>query len=201
MSFFDKFWPKWVSRVQYACQVLFNGNAYIGRGDEWPGCPDFLMCFENINTSDDVYMWPSNGKLFTRSLVLGEKGDAVDLVIRKAGPDNSKYNDMTEAPVKDGENIGALYWQTWGGAQGGGNYWTPRNGHEGRLVSIRCRAVGDQTATSRAGRLQIGVTPKGATDPVDRLEITDQGVLRYNFPGKGWRKLTVDSKGFVRAST
>src|SRR5512143_1774777 len=93
MSFFDRFWPRWTDRLKYACQVLFTGNIYVGRGTEWPGCPDFLLTFENINTQDDDYLWAGEG-LLTRKLILGDKGDAVDLALRRAGPDGSSDTDQ-----------------------------------------------------------------------------------------------------------
>lgn len=204
MSFFDKFWPKWTSRVKYACQVLFTGNVYFGRGDEWPGAPDFLFCCENINTSDDVYLWPSNGKPFVGGgLVAAQRGDAIDIIMRRAGPDGAKYNDQSpdqdsNSAIKSGTTIGAFYAQSWGGAQGGGNYWTPRNGHEGRMAGFRVRANGDQTATNRGGILQIFATPTGATDPTDVIVIKDNKVSVLL--GGKMRTLKVDSKGYVKAS-
>jgi hypothetical protein len=157
---------------------------------------------ENIPTTDDDFLWAGSGGLMVRKLLIRDKGDACDLGMGRVGPDGSSLTDMHSAPTEPNSRIGSYYWQSWGGTVDPKVplYWTPRNGSNGWLAEMACRASGPQTATSRGGRWQLRVTPEGKTDPVDRLEINGKGDLLYNFPGKGMKKITIDSKGFLKAS-
>src|SRR5512146_1602753 len=121
MGFLSKFWP---GRTLQWAENVFRGNLYAGRQDEWPGVPELIVVCEDVNTSDDRYLWAGSGKTCMRGLIVADKGDACDVILRRAGPDNSKYNDQNEDIVRSGSVIGTIYWQAWGGAQGGGNYWT-----------------------------------------------------------------------------
>lgn len=159
--------------------VLFKEGASLvgGRRDVWPGAPDFLLRM----TKDDA-VFPLNGdgspKFYARSGMFSDIGDAPDLALRRAGPDNA---DPTAKPASlaPRTTIGTLYWQAWGGrcAQSKEAFgFFAGCGNNGRNAAIFARAESKQTGYSRAGSLHFATTPKGNPgEPVDRLEIASDG--------------------------
>jgi hypothetical protein len=188
-----------VTRNKWPCQD-FRSNLYIGRGTEWKGAPDFFMSLEDESSALSPLLRSGTPKLHVRSLVIADKGDSTDLIMRRAGRNNSKWNNSrTVAPTEPDSVIGTIYWQTWGGQDGGGNGWTALDGKNSRNGSIRTRACGNQTNTNRGGRMQFATASQGSTESTDRLEIGCDGRLHYNFPDKGWKVIAPDSNGILRA--
>jgi len=162
--------------------TVLTGQLLAGRTDAWPGAPDFF-CRQSTTSSSNVNHPLADGspKCYARSLVLGDIGDAPDLVLRRAGPDNANYN-ASPAPVDSGTYLGGLYWQTWGGRCEAGQYgyWTGCGGN-GRNALIYSRSVGIQTGTSRAGSLHLATTPVGNNgSPEDRLVLSEDGRVIIN---------------------
>jgi hypothetical protein len=109
-------------------------------------------------------------------MVLGDIGDAPDLVLRRAGPDQAAYNARPQ-PVPVGTSLGTLYWQAWGERCERRLYgfWSGCGGN-GRTAQIYSRTASLQTGSSRAGSLHFGTTPPGNNgEPIDRLVISAEG--------------------------
>src|SRR4051812_41319414 len=162
--------------------TVLTGQLLAGRTDAWPGAPDFF-CRQSTTSSSNVNPPLADGspKCYARSLVLGDIGDAPDLVLRRAGPDNANYN-ASPAPVLSRTYLGGLYWQAWGGQceQGRYGYWSGCGGN-GRNAFIYSLSVGAQTGTSRAGSLHLATTPIGNNgSPEDRLVLSDDGRVIIN---------------------
>jgi hypothetical protein len=201
-SICQKFFPGW--SLHWACSDQSRKTVYFGRGDEWGGAPDFLMSLEDLSTNDagNLLQW-GTPKLGVRSLVIADKGDAVDLILRRAGPDNSNYNDQNVGIVTGGQNIGTIYWQGYGGSvipNSGGKSWMPGNGNNGRVASIYAKTCSDQTATSRSGELFLNTSPQNnAGNPVVMMRLNCAGKVMVNFGGT-LRALTRRSDGVVVAN-
>ena len=163
---------------------VFEEGAFLlgGRTNVWPGAPDFLLRMDG-----KLANWPLSGdgtpKFYARSAILSDIGDSPDLVLRRAGPDNSAP-DATPAPLEPGANIGTLYWQGWGGRCKGDPHSYGFNagcGNNGRNAAIYARAIGEQSGHSRAGSLHFATTPKGNPgEPIVRIEITADGEVLVN---------------------
>jgi hypothetical protein len=141
---------------------VFKEGAFLlkGRTTVWPGAPDFLLRTDKKDAN-----WPLSDdgtpKFYARSAILSDIGDAPDLALRRAGPDNSTA-DGTPAQLQPDVNIGTLYWQAWGGRcqedpQGYG--FKSGCGNNGRNAAIYARTIGTQTGDSRAGSLHLATTP------------------------------------------
>lgn len=160
---------------------VLRGQLLWGRSEGWPGAPD-LFCRQSESHSNVPHpLADGTPKCYARGLVLGDIGDAPDLVLRRAGPDGARYNDKPQ-PVADGTPLGALYWQAWGTRceSGQSGFWSGCGGN-GRTAQIYSRTSGEQTGTSRAGSLHLGTTPTGDNgSPVDRLVITAEGQIILN---------------------
>jgi len=162
--------------------TVLTGQLLVGRADAWPGAPDFF-CRQSTTSASEVNHPLADGspKCYARSLVLADIGDAPDLVLRRAGPDNAGYN-ASPAPIAPGTYLGGLYWQAWGGRcePGQYGYWSGCGGNARNAV-IYSRSVGAQTATSRAGSLHLATTPLGNNgSPEDRLVLSDDGRVIIN---------------------
>jgi hypothetical protein len=162
--------------------TVMTGQFLAGRTDAWAGAPDFF-CRQSTTSASQVNHPLADGspKCYARSLIVGDIGDAPELVIRRAGPDNANYNAMPQ-PVGSGAYLGGLYWQAWGGRceTGQYGYWSGCGGN-GRTALIYSRTVGAQTGTSRAGSLHFGTTPPGNNgSPVDRLVLSEDGRVIIN---------------------
>ena len=162
--------------------TVLTGQLLVGRTDAWPGAPDFF-CRQSTTSATEVNHPLADGspKCYARSLVLADIGDAPDLVLRRAGPDNANYNGSPE-PMASGTYLGGLYWQTWGARcePGQYGYWSGCGGN-GRNAIIYSRSVGAQTGTSRAGDLHLGTTPLGNSgSPEDRLVLSADGRVIIN---------------------
>jgi len=161
--------------------TVFTGQLLVGRPDAWPGAPDFF-CRQSTTASPVNHpLADGSPKCYARSMVLGDIGDAPDLVLRRAGPDNANYNAAPE-PVPAGTYLGGLYWQAWGGRcePGQYGYWSGCGGN-GRTALIYSRSAGDQTGSSRAGSLHLATTPLGNDgSPLDRLVLSDDGRVIIN---------------------
>jgi hypothetical protein len=132
-------------------------------------------------------------KCYAKGMILGDIGDAPDLVLRRAGPDNAPYNARPQ-PVPEGTLLGALYWQAWGERcePGQYGYWSGCGGN-GRTAQIYSRTAGEQTGTSRAGSLHFATTPPGNNgEPIERFVITADGGIVLQTP-VGMREVQVGS--------
>jgi len=162
--------------------TVMPSHVLVGRTDGWPGAPDFF-CRESESHASLVNHPLADGtpKCYAKGMILGDIGDAPDLVLRRAGPDGAKYNDVP-APVASGTSLGGLYWQAWGARCEPGQYgfWTGCGGN-GRTAQIYSRTAGEQTATSRAGSLHLATTPSGNNGaPVDRMVLSEDGRVIIN---------------------
>lgn len=157
---------------------VFSGQLLWGRVNGWPGAPDFF-CRQSDSQSNVIHpLADGTPKCYAKGIVVGDIGDAPDLVLRRAGPDGANFNAKPQ-PIRDGTPLGSLYWQAWGARceseQFG--FWSGCGGN-GRTAQIYSRAVGDQTGTSRAGSLHLGTTPPGNNgSPVDRIVISAEGQI------------------------
>jgi len=147
-----------------------------GRTDTWEGAPDFF-CRQSESHSNVIHpLSDGTPKCYAKGMILGDIGDAPDLVLRRAGPDGAAYNARPQ-PVQDGTSLGTLYWQAWGERCEWHQYgfWSGCGGN-GRTAQIYSRAAGEQTGASRAGSLHLATTPPGNNgNPVDRFVISPDG--------------------------
>ena len=154
----------------------FDRNLLWGRTDAWEGSPDFF-CRQSESHSNVIHpLSDGSPKCYAKGMVLGDIGDAPDLILRRAGPDGAAYNARPQV-VGGGTSLGTLYWQAWGERCERRQYgfWSGCGGN-GRTAQIYSRAAGAQTGSSRAGSLHLATTPVGNNgDPIDRLVITSQG--------------------------
>ena len=162
--------------------TVMTGQLLVGRKDACPGAPDFFC--RQSNTQASLVNHPladGTPKCYMRSLVIGDIGDAPDLVLRRAGPDNADYT-ASPQPVPSDTYLGGLYWQAWGGRcePGQYGYWSGCGGN-GRTALIYSRSIGAQTGTSRAGTLHFATTPpENNGSPIDRLVLTHDGRVIIN---------------------
>ena len=164
--------------------TVLNGHVLGGDPAVWPGAPDLFFRSKDWGGST-LPLDDGTPKLYVRSLVLTDKGDAVDLAIRRAGPDNSPKSGAPKV-VHPGVNLGQIYWQAWGGSslspQG---YWKAGKGGNGRVAAIYARADGPQTAVSRPGKICLATTPSGkGGSPVERFCIDNEGTPVLYLDGK-----------------
>jgi hypothetical protein len=154
----------------------FDRNLLWGRTDAWEGSPDFF-CRQSESHSNVIHpLSDGSPKCYAKGMVLGDIGDAPDLVLRRAGPDGAAYNARPQT-VPQGTSLGTLYWQAWGERCERRQYgfWSGCGGN-GRTAQIYSRTAGTQTGTSRAGSLHLATTPVGNNgDPIDRFVITSEG--------------------------
>src|SRR5262245_54651328 len=68
--------------------TVLHGYLFGGDPTVWPGAPDLFFRSKDWGGSA-LPLDDGTPKLYVRSLVLTDKGDSVDLAIRRAGPDNS----------------------------------------------------------------------------------------------------------------
>src|SRR6266498_4904700 len=161
--------------------TVLTGQLLAGRTDAWPGAPDFFCRQSTIPSNVRHPLADGSPKCYMRSLIIGDIGDAPDLGLRRAGPDNANYN-ASPVPVDPGTYLGGLYWQAWGGRcePGQYGYWSGCGGN-GRTAIIYSRSIGAQTGTSRAGDLHLGTTPVGNNgSPEDRLVLSADGRVIIN---------------------
>jgi hypothetical protein len=164
-----------------------------GRTDAWEGAPDFF-CRQSVSHSNTIHpLSDGTPKCYAKGMVLGDIGDAPDMVLRRAGPDNAAYNARPEH-VPEGTTLGTLYWQAWGERcePGQDGFWSGCGGN-GRTAQIYSRTAGEQTGISRAGSLHFGTTPVGNNgDPIDRFVINPDGGIVLATP-VGMRQVEVGS--------
>jgi len=150
-------------------------NLLWGRLDNWEGAPDFF-CRQSETHSNVIHpLADGTPKCYSKGMVLGDIGDAPDLVLRRAGPDGAAYNARPQ-PVRQGTSLGTLYWQAWGERCERRQYgfWSGCGGN-GRTAQIYSRTAGEQTGNSRAGSLHLATTPLGNNgDPIDRFVISSE---------------------------
>lgn len=165
--------------------MFIPGHLMSGRPDVWPGAPDFLCRQTTRGPGPEHPLQDGTPKCYARSMILGDIGDAPDLVLRRAGPDNASPW-AEPAPVAPGTAIGGLYWQAWGGrCDGTQGYWAGC-GANGRNAQIFARAEGEQTGASRAGSLHLATTPHGNPgEPIERLVILPDGRVAVFVPEVG----------------
>jgi hypothetical protein len=156
--------------------LVVDGHLLAGRSDAWQGAPDFF-CRQSDSHSNVIHpLADGTPKCYAKGMVLGDIGDAPDLVLRRAGPDGAAHNGRPQ-PVPEGTPLGGLYWQAWGERCEPGQYgfWSGCGGN-GRTAQIYSRTAGEQTASSRAGSLHLATTPLGNRgEPLDRFVITPDG--------------------------
>lgn len=143
--------------------------------------------------SDFEYDAP-NQKARMRSLLLADLNDTPDLALRRV-------NGAIGAPtaVLPNELVGVFYWQPFGT---NGDYGTGLGSpYYGRIAQFHARAIGQQTAASRAGRLGWGtgrpgdtvIRERGFIDEYGRLIVTGRANVEdgrsdstMNTAGLGW---------------
>jgi hypothetical protein len=90
----------------------FDRHLLWGRTDAWEGAPDFF-CRQSDSHSNVIHpLSDGTPKCYAKGMVLGDIGDAPDLVLRRAGPDGAAYNARPQQ-VPEGTSLGTLYWQAW----------------------------------------------------------------------------------------
>lgn len=167
--------------------TILDGYLLGGDPSVWPCAPDLFFRSRDFGGDERTGHCLDDGtpKLYARSLVLADKGDAIDLAIRRAGPDNGGKTG-TPATVGAGANLGTIYWQAWGpNDDRPEGYWKAGKGKNGRVAAVYARADGNQTKNSRPGKLCIATTPSGqGGDPIDRLCVDNKGTPLLFFNGK-----------------
>jgi hypothetical protein len=162
-----------------------------GRTDGWEGAPDFF-CRQSDSQSNVIHpLADGTPKCYAKGMILGDIGDAPDLVLRRAGPDDAPYTARPQ-PVPAGTTLGTLYWQAWGERCEPGlyGYWSGCGGN-GRTAQIYSRTAGEQTGASRAGSLHLATSPlENNGDPVDRVVIAADGEITLHTP-VGMREVEV----------
>lgn len=158
-----------------------RGNLFLG--------PNNLIADPETNlhsagsVPDFAYQQQSR-RVFTRSLILAELGDPPDLVISRAGPDDSW-------PDNDGHGIsGVVETDSLGSIRFQGSF-TPKNGTPGVTVgggfqgdsaAIYARAAEDNVQQtnggfSQGGELYLATAPNGTDETVDRLIVRNDGTI------------------------
>ena len=86
----------------------FDRNLLWGRTDAWEGSPDFF-CRQSESHSNVIHpLSDGSPKCYAKGMVLGDIGDAPDLILRRAGPDGAAYNARPQV-VGGGTSLGTLY--------------------------------------------------------------------------------------------
>lgn len=153
-----------------------SGDVRMGRRDGNSEVPDF-----HFRASADGRVSP---KLYVRSIIVGDMGDAPDIGLFRAGPDNADRYTATPQAVSEGTNVGTIYWFSYGGFE---PHAHPKDGllGSGRMAQIYSRARGPQTAKSTPGSFHIATTPDGARTPTDRILVEKNGDLWLWHPTHG----------------
>ena len=143
---------------------------------------DFMLGREGPSTHTQDFLFKLNDQAFVlRKLYLTDIGDPPDLALRRIGPDGAAW-DTERADfqaVRDGQNLGTLYWQGWDG-----------DGFGDRSAQVYSRRQGDGSG----GSLHFATTPVDGHDPVDRLTIGTDGLFDL-----GDTPLDTDARGvFMR---
>lgn len=109
----------------------------------------------------------SSHRIYSRSLMLSENADTVDMAIRR-------FNGTFSAPtnVLADEFIGNLYWQPYGSD---GTFEAGSSPNYGRIAQIAAQTDGIPTGTSRGGKLVFFTTPLNGLEVRERAWITSQG--------------------------
>jgi hypothetical protein len=120
-------------------------------------------------------------RIFTRSLVLAELGDPPDLVISRAGPNNT-YPDnggLGVAGVLMSDSLGSIRFQGTYTPAGGTPGVTLGGSFQGDSAQIYARASEDNVYTGSAyhqgGELYFATTPNGTSVSVDALILKQNG--------------------------
>ena len=81
--------------------LVVDSHLLAGRSDAWEGAPDFF-CRQSESHSNVIHpLADGTPKCYAKGMVLGDIGDAPDLVLRRAGPDGAAYNGRPQ-PVPEG---------------------------------------------------------------------------------------------------
>lgn len=139
--------------------VTANGNFGSPTNYEAIVGSTFVPDFMYVNGSHRIH---------SRSLMLAEINDTVDLAIRRW---NGSYASPT--PVLDGEFIGNIYWQ----AYGTDSLFDHASPGYGRICQIAGQCIGAQTGSSRGGTMVFFTTPNGDMETRERVWISDKGWL------------------------
>ena len=154
-----------------------NGKVFMGRLDGYRGTPDFE--------------WDNpNQKLKVRAMILGDIGDATEIALRRAGPDNAAY-DASPQPLNASVNVAPIYWQPYGT---NGDFESSSS--TGRIAQIYARTAVIPTGTNRAGTLVFATTSVNQESPTDRIVIDEAGGVTINgLTGSGNDYACLDSTG------
>lgn len=163
--------------------TMIAGTAVAGRGAIlWLG--DDVWFGEMRANSGGVpdFRWDdANKKLKTRSLVLAELGDPVDIALRRTGPDNAPTHHTPVQPLAPGRTtLAILYGQALG--ENGDFEGRRPDGSTclGRSNIIAFQADGAQRAASRPGRIAIGTTREGECDPRFAWALEEDGAQNWS---------------------
>ncbi|MBI4579031.1 MAG: tail fiber domain-containing protein [Planctomycetes bacterium] len=135
------------------------GSLYAGNREEsFPS--EYLFDFKYDRSTD---------KLRTRSLMLAEVSDPVDLAVRRANGTMSNPQ-----PLQQDDIIGWLYFQPFGAP---GNFDAGPSPFYGRTAFIHSRCAEPPTNSGRGGRLVFGVTKIGEAITRERAYFDHNGKL------------------------
>lgn len=111
---------------------------------------------------------PGTKKVKLRSLLIAELNDTPDLALRRVNG-----SEASPSAVLPNELVGVLYWQPYG--TNGSYDASVQSPFYGRIGQIQARAFGQQTSTSRAGRLAFATGRPNDTVIRERAFIDEQG--------------------------
>lgn len=114
-------------------------------------------------------------KLWVRSIIIGEKGDNVDVGIQRA---NGVFPDGDPMPMLAGEPLGAIWWRGWPSDD---TKFGPQS------AQLYVRAAENISTLSSGGEMWFATTPIGSNQVVDRMAIRNDGQVEI------WGQLNLDA--------
>lgn len=169
-------------------QTMLPGYVLGGRLDAWIGAPDFLLRQEHRfwGSTGPLELDGNSPKLYVQGVYIGQKGDSVDLAMRRAGPNNNEaneYNTPGEA-LTGPTNIATIYAQAYGTTNVRGLSYYADQGL-GRLGLILFRAEDAPTGTSRPGSILFGTAAPGQQDATASFKLNQYGQFTSIDTGSG----------------
>lgn len=151
-------------------------------GNLWGGPNDLLRDIPNsvLNKSVPDFFFNQHVKrLYTRSLILGECGDPVDLGIQRAGPNNqypipSGGVDAMTGITTD-QSLGTIWWRGFTTPAAGTPGVTTGGSFQTQSGSIAVKAAENIFDQSSGGYMVFATTPVGTGTPVERAYLWDDG--------------------------
>jgi hypothetical protein len=169
------------------------GNVLLG--------PNELLGPTSLQDDDDTFLpdfaYKANARrLYTRSLVLTEVGDPVDLSLGRVGPPAYPLGNRAPEGIPAFSPLGAIYFRGWT-REGGFN--------KNRSAQISSWSREDQTRTAAGGDLRFFTTPQRTTEMKMRMVIEPSGGITIhgatstpNPPDRGNVVLYVDNNQLMQ---